>query len=300
MKFFYRNSGWKLIRNHIIKKLIGYNKNQKNFFCPIPDSISRNYMVDGNYEIENVKLIRYIASHLNCKDFFWDIGANIGLISCQVGDVFDQVRCYEPNPVLHSILDVNLSIAGLRDRSQILPYALVEKEEPSFLSIPDGNIGGAAISNNNVKDVCVSGDIHTADTTIEIDTKHADDEIRLAFEGLVKKGHKRGCIKIDVEGSEEPILRAVARHIPEDFHIYVVFENWHGPALFTKLWAISEASLTLYKYDNQIAQSKFKNILFKVLRLLLTDLQYSVTKCKENEAPKIGGIGIIELSKAKK
>ena len=300
MKFYYRNTGWKLIRNHLIKKLISYNKNQKNFFCPIPDSISRNYMVDGSYELENVRLIRYIASDLNCKDFFWDIGANIGLISCQVGDIFDQVRCYEPNPVLHKILDVNLSLAGLRDRSQILPYALVGKEEPSFLSIPDGNIGGAAISNHNVKDVCVSGDINTADTAIAIDTKRADDEVRQAFERLVTKGHKRGCIKIDVEGSEEPILSAVVRHIPENFHVYIVFENWHGPALFSKLCSMSEADLTLYKYDNQLAHSKFKSKMFKAFRLLLTGLQYRVTKCKENEAPKIGGIGIIELSKEKK
>jgi hypothetical protein len=44
-------------------------------------------MVWGEYEPEVVELIKYWADS-NYSDFFLDIGANIGLISCQVGHLF--------------------------------------------------------------------------------------------------------------------------------------------------------------------------------------------------------------------
>ena len=67
-----------------------------------------------------------------------DIGANIGLISCQCGHLFGEVHMYEPNPIILKILEAN-SMLSLDENYTIHPYALSDNEGFTDLTIPKSN-----------------------------------------------------------------------------------------------------------------------------------------------------------------
>jgi len=69
------------------------------------DTITITPSVAGFHEDDVESVIRWAARNGH-GDFLIDIGANIGLTSCLVGDCFSAVRCYEPNPLAFAILGV--------------------------------------------------------------------------------------------------------------------------------------------------------------------------------------------------
>ena len=108
------------------------------------DIISIPPLANGIYEPEITELINHFAAN-NLADFFIDIGANIGLSSCQCGDKFGEVHMFEPNPDCVHILKVNSRIA-LRNKPYVInEFGLGSKKESLKLYVPYDNWGGAFI-----------------------------------------------------------------------------------------------------------------------------------------------------------
>ena len=78
-------------------------------FLRARDAISIAPQVTGYHEERIFNLVNKYAD-LGYSDFFIDIGANIGLSSCQSGHRFQEVHCYEPNPDCFSILSINTKL----------------------------------------------------------------------------------------------------------------------------------------------------------------------------------------------
>ena len=70
-------------------------------------------IANGVYEPHIKFLIDYLAEK-GYSDFLIDIGANIGLTSCQSGNSFKEIHMFEPNPDCVNILKVKESLIKSR------------------------------------------------------------------------------------------------------------------------------------------------------------------------------------------
>ena len=201
------------------------------------DLISIQPMAWGEYEPEVVELIKHWTDS-GFNDFFLDIGANIGLISCQVGSWFKQIHVFEPNPDCVSLLGINVRSMLRHQSFEIHPYALGAQKEQLTLMVPFGNWGGAFIASSDNeyspevlahKDGFSSFDPSQYQShTVEVES--ASEVLSNLFASLKAQGLKKGVIKIDVEGFESLVLKAIASTVPEDVELMVIFENWNTSA----------------------------------------------------------------------
>ena len=219
------------LKYSLFKKL---TQNAMPVFVRGADLISIQPMAWGAYEPEVVELIQH-ATESGCKDFFLDIGANIGLISSQVGGWFKQIHMFEPNPDCVSLLAINVRSMLRHQQFQIHPYALGAQKEQLNLMVPFGNWGGAFIASSDNeyspevlahKDGFASFDpAHYQSHTVEVES--ATEVLSNLFSALKEKGLTKGVIKIDVEGFESLVLKAIASTLPDGFEVMVIFENWN-------------------------------------------------------------------------
>jgi FkbM family methyltransferase len=224
-----------------------------NLFLRSGDVISANAQVNGFHEPELAGLIETYTKQ-GYADFLIDIGANIGLTSCQSGNLFKQVHMFEPNPLCLKILEVNATIALTTD-FKVHPYGLGDKQRHCVLTVPRANWGGAFIddeSNAYDQSLLLSKDGFSA-----IDAANyfkVDVEIRMAalalqevFADLRRLNLTRGVIKIDVEGYESVVLKGIAESLPTDFAAVVIFENWDPKARLADMVAPFQRASRLSK-----------------------------------------------------
>ena len=195
------------------------------------DNISFSPLVFGYHEIRVKELINQSAKN-GFDDFLIDVGANIGLSTCQSGDLFKEVHCYEPNPDCFNILEVNARISLSQCKLHLNPFGLGIEKAIKKLYVPKGNWGGGFIydEHNSYKDEQLgSKDGYTGfdpknynQTTIKIEP--AKETLRTLFENLESKGLRKGFIKIDVEGYEPIIVKSIAESIPDSFSAIILFE----------------------------------------------------------------------------
>jgi FkbM family methyltransferase len=201
------------------------------------DLISIQPMAWGEYEPEVIELIKHWTDS-GFNDFFFDIGANIGLISCQVGHWFKQVHLFEPNPDCLSLLSINVRAMLRHQHFQIHPYALGAQKEQLTLMVPFGNWGGAFIAsadNDYSPEVLAHKDGFASFDPAQyqahtVAVESAEEVLSSLFASLKAQGLKKGVIKIDVEGFESMVLKAIACTVPDDVELVVIFENWNASA----------------------------------------------------------------------
>jgi len=75
----------------------------------------------------------------------------------------------------------------------------------------------------------------------EVQVESAVDVMSALFSSLRSMGLRKGVIKIDVEGFESLVLKAISTTVPEDFELMVIFENWN-----------TESSLPLLKLGSTL------------------------------------------------
>ncbi len=92
------------------------------------DSISLGALSDGIHEPDTTSLIKSFADG-GYDNFLIDIGANIGLISCQTANNFSEVHMYEPNPLCCHVLAVNSKISISNSVSKIYNFGLGDGEK---------------------------------------------------------------------------------------------------------------------------------------------------------------------------
>jgi FkbM family methyltransferase len=169
------------------------------------DIISADPATSGLWEPHLTALIKSFVDN-GYNDFFIDIGANIGLTSCQNGQDFKYVHMFEPNPLCRSILEVNAAITLDESCFKIHPYGLGEADKTVLLSVPKRNWGGAFVndSENSYTSKVLANkdgfkDLRTENyLDVEIKIKNTSNELKMIFKELSEKGLKKGVIKIDV------------------------------------------------------------------------------------------------------
>ena len=237
-KNFYMNIGVKHPLSFFIN-ILKYNafhkltKQSTDLFLRGRDIISVHPLINGIYEPELTTLINKL-SQAGYGDFLIDIGANIGLTSCQNGNNFEEVHMFEPNPLCCHILAVNTQIALTKSNYEIHPYGLGSEEKSVKLTVPKHNWGGAFINDgsNSYDEKILAGKdgFQSIDPknylTIDVKIKKKTTELKALFVKLSDKNLNRGVIKIDVEGYEQEVLRGIAHALPKNCSAYIIFESW--------------------------------------------------------------------------
>lgn len=207
-------------------------RNARPLFVRGGDYIARDVQIHGVHEPALTGLIAHFCD-LGYGDFLIDIGANIGLTSCQCGSRFQRIHLYEPNPSCRKILEVNAELALDAARYQIHPFGLGDSDKRSALTVPKANWGGGFIrdeANAYDESVLLAKDGFGAyDETnyqrVDIEVRSAAIEMGRLFSELAAAGLKKGVIKIDVEGYEATILKGIAEALPADVQVMIVFES---------------------------------------------------------------------------
>lgn len=63
---------------------------------------------------------------------------------------------------------------------------------------------------------------------MNIDIRCGADVLKILFEELMKSDKLNGSVKIDVEGFEMVVLRAIAAALPPEMGLSIIFEDWSG------------------------------------------------------------------------
>lgn len=228
-----RKSRYVILEQFKARLFCRLTKPSSRLFLKGGDVISIAPQISGEHEPVLSGFITQCAQ-TGYGDYLIDIGANIGLISCQAGSHFDMVHMFEPNPLCVQILSVNAEISLRQGHFQIHPVGIGMLQSELTLTVPKNNWGGAFVKTDDnaysdevlaQKDGFSSLD---AANYFEVTVTIADGITTLTkiFEGLSANGKTAGVIKIDVEGLETPILNAIARTLPDSGKLVIVFENW--------------------------------------------------------------------------
>ncbi len=162
------------------------------------DHIGRS-MADGlHYEFA---LIDRIIEVCDLNGVAVDVGANIGTHTIPFGKKFKSVVAFEPHPIAHRLLKLNVTLNYLTN-VEVYEVALGEAAGTGYMNIPEGpisNLGGARLTEQGNTEF----PIHTLDSYSIPDLK---------------------LLKIDVEGYEERVIRGAEKTITKHRPI-IVFER---------------------------------------------------------------------------
>ena len=207
-------------------------KNGSSLFLRGKDAISARPQVNGLHEPALTHFIAHLSA-TGYADYFIDIGANIGLTSCQNGNNFKVIHMFEPNPLCCKILEVNCQIA-LPNKTYVLhEVGLGDQNKELILKVPINNWGGAFISDksNSYNEETLAGKDGFNSLTqknyfdLSIKIRDTAQELQLIFTELAISNLTCGVIKIDVEGFELTVLKGIAKSIPTNFKAVIIFES---------------------------------------------------------------------------
>ena len=231
-------------------------KNSLNLFLRIGDSISISPQIKGSWEPVLASLLKFSASK-GYSDFLIDIGANVGLTSCQSGKFFKEVHMFEPNPHCLKILEVNTFFSLENIKYHIYKFGLGERNKKVKLMVPKKNWGGAFIHDhaNSYSDKILARKDGFKKVNkknyynTEIIVKNASHELKKIFKGLAKKTGNAGVIKIDVEGYENVILKGIAESVNKNLKIIIIFENHDPNFSIKKCESLFKGKAKLFKIE---------------------------------------------------
>ena len=113
-----------------------------NLIVSLQDKTTLGVVASGVHDKHVVQTIQFLSRELGFKDFFIDVGANIGTISRSLEGNFTSFFCYEPNNEVYQILNLNLRHYLLN--SKYIPHNCGLDKEAGLqeLVIPKSNLGG--------------------------------------------------------------------------------------------------------------------------------------------------------------
>jgi FkbM family methyltransferase len=277
MKKYDGSSGLKVLYYILKRKILTrMNSSVKPCFVKSNDSMALALFTDGNYQNALVSFITEQASKMN-KPSFIDIGANVGLISAQVAKVFEKSILYEPNSLLCHIIHANMMSLAPKSKYILHNFALGEEAKKSKLTIPPENVGGAFIGDSSnsydksvlaLKDANIDLNFENYDH-VEISIENAKDHLAFTLQEIVNENLKDIIIKIDTEGYELVILRALSKVLPKNINLCIIFESWDrnlSIASLKELFPLAHFSIL----KNSVPYKRSDHIFIKGLKLLFT------------------------------
>ena len=206
-------------------------RNALPIFLKGGDGNSADPLVFGYYESRVRDFINFYALN-GYGDFLIDIGANIGLSSCQSGNLFQEVHCYEPNPDCFNILKVNTRITLTKPKVVLNNFGLGEKRSSDNLYVPKYNWGGGFIYDANnfysQEEICKKDGYERFNLknydVISVTVESGAEKLSNLFGSLEQKALRHGFIKIDAEGYEPLIIKEIAASIPKNMSVIILFE----------------------------------------------------------------------------
>jgi len=242
------------LRYSALKKL---SKKSLPLFFKGGDIISLDPIANGTYESDIKALIDHFADN-GMDGFLLDIGANIGLSSCQSGRKFKEVHMYEPNPNCVSILKINANIALRGINYAIHEYGLGATSESLQLYVPYDNWGGAFVKSdtNEYDDALLSSKdgygnfVKENYDIVGVQIEAAAKCITERFEALISKGLTKGVIKVDAEGYEKFIVNTILAVKPKQIECMIIFENWKDEVCPSDYFMQQTELSALYKLES--------------------------------------------------
>lgn len=229
------------------------SKQSMSAFVRGGDIISIGPIAFGTHEPQVAAAIKHF-SDAGYRDFLIDIGANIGLTSLQCGSWFKTVFAFEPNPLCHGILETNLMMNLEAGSFNVLKFGLGANEQECKLRVPRHNWGGAHIINDDnsySEDILLAKDgFSEIDernyVNLSVNIKSAKKEIKKLFTSLIEAKMTSGVIKIDVEGFEPLIIKAIAETITDKIEVCVIFENLASTVNLDLLASLFSRPVSIY------------------------------------------------------
>ncbi len=277
LQFEYRESVFDNVRDNIKMRLFRHvTRKSTDLFLKGKDKISLYPQLVGVHEATITRLIDYFAASGHA-DFFLDVGANIGLTSCQNGNKFKRIDMFEPNPLCCKILEVNCLIALHGPQWHVHNYGVGDEDKRATLMVPRHNWGGAFIndtSNSYDQATLASKDEFSSISDsnyfpVQIEIRTAETAFAKLFADLLEAGLYCGVVKIDVEGYEPSVLRGIAAAIPPQLKLYIVFESWNADFDVAGVVAAFEGRATAYKIERNVAWKKSWPKALKAASMLL-------------------------------
>ena len=276
LRFTYKENIKTFLINSLKRRLFdSITKSSCNLFLRGKDIISVEPQISGMHEPVITSLIKYFCGN-GYKDFLIDVGANIGLTSCQTGNSFNEVHMFEPNPYCCNILEVNSIISLSSTNYEIHKFGLGNENKKVLLTVPRHNWGGAFIKDNNNsynEMILASKDgfesvIASKYFEVEIEIRDTATVLKSIFDQFIQKNFKKGVIKIDVEGFELTVLRGIAQSIPQELEVLMVFESWSKDFEMNDILKCFSGRAKAYKLTHHTPWKKGWPRLLRVLSLL--------------------------------
>lgn len=207
-----------------------------NIFVRTNDTISTSPIIWGDYDLVKVKFFEWCSEN-DYDDFFIDIGANIGLLSCLSSHLFKAVHSFEPNPLAFKIFEVNAASYNANENIFLNNFGLGVEDTEAILTVPRSNWGGAFIEDENnsySKELLAAKDgfdeiAKISHQRLPVKIKNGEEIIQTIIHQtseVAVGGIARGVIKIDVEGYEKVILEQIAKGLKDSATCFIIFENW--------------------------------------------------------------------------
>lgn len=239
-------TGWLKLR--LLRALY---RSRQDAFVRLDDHMRYELMVEGEYERDTDAVLRLLTPRFG--DFFIDVGANIGLIAMRQAPRVPRSWCVEPNPMLQHVLRANLALAGATGAT-VLPFGIGERDETVTLTVPRSNHGGAFVRAQNRYDEQVlsgkdglAGISEATHVTVPIALRDGRAVFAELAAELHAEGRRAGLVKIDVEGMELTVLRALLPALA-GLRWAVLFESW-TPMARAELTAMLPPGQPLWIYQ---------------------------------------------------
>ena len=140
-------SSLSIIINAVRTRIFKYiSKNSMPVFVKGGDILSIFPQTQGGYERNLINIINKKNKENFYNDFFFDLGANIGLVSSQCADNFIESYIFEPITVCCAVLNVNTRLILKKTKIHSFNFCLGKEQKIVNLNIPKSNWGGAFIN----------------------------------------------------------------------------------------------------------------------------------------------------------
>lgn len=204
---FYKSDNFllKFFSRILLKKLLKKNKINKfpQFTILNHDYVSNDIIVDGYYEIKDLKILCEWLKHKKKLNYAVDVGAYLGNHSVFFSKYFKKVLSFEPSSFSFKLLKMNTEN---KKNIKIYNLGLLDKKCVKKFYSYHNNYGGSKLKKNPL-------------------IKKAFDILKAKFIKFddLKFNKNIDLIKIDVEGSEIKVLHGMKNYLQKS-HPIIVFE----------------------------------------------------------------------------